>query len=266
MTDFNDLIWLPDRMLLDKWIFRLEHSAGEVWAGEEHFRFFKTRDLMDQYARFWMAQRALAPDYRAHHVLELGIWDGASAALWCDLLLPDKLVAIDCSLRADGDYFERFRRERGHEGRLRTIWGTDQADEAALLNILACEFENRLDLVIDDASHDLEATKASFELLFPFLHAGGFYVIEDWSWPHWYDFQPPEHPWARKAPLSRFAEELVRCAGTTLDEGPKLIEAMTIQKDLLVIERGSRPLHPDRAFRLSDYCLIRRQDRPDHTV
>ena len=45
----------------------------------------------------------------------------------------------------------------------------------------------QLDLVIDDASHLLPETTASFNVLFPRLRAGGLFVIEDWSWQHYRD-------------------------------------------------------------------------------
>ena len=43
-----------------------------------------------------------------------------------------------------------------------------------------------LDLVVDDASHLYEPSRASFEVLFPRLRRGGIYVIEDWSCQHRY--------------------------------------------------------------------------------
>jgi hypothetical protein len=41
-----------------------------------------------------------------------------------------------------------------------------------------------VDLVIDDASHLYDESRASFETLFPLLHPGGLYIIEDWRWQH----------------------------------------------------------------------------------
>ena len=55
----------------------------------------------------------------------------------------------------------------------------------ALASIVAKEFEGEpIDLVIDDASHLLEPTRASFEVLFPRLRTDGLFVIEDWAWEH----------------------------------------------------------------------------------
>ena len=36
------------------------------------------------------------------------------------------------------------------------------------------------DLVVDDASHDGDLTRRTFEILWPRVAAGGFYVVEDW--------------------------------------------------------------------------------------
>ena len=38
--------------------------------------------------------------------------------------------------------------------------------------------------MIDDASHKLDLTRRSFEMLFPLLREGGVYVIEDWAAQH----------------------------------------------------------------------------------
>ena len=261
MTGFDDLIWHADRMTLDGWIFRIQDFTNEPWMGdEEHFRFYKSRDIMNQYSRFWTAHRALAPGFRPRRVLELGIWDGASAALWCELLGPDKLVAIDNGVRSDGRYLTRFRQERGHEQRLKTVWSTCQTDKGKLDEIISNEFGGSLDVIIDDASHDLASTETSFEILFPRLVAGGLYAIEDWSWPHWHDFQDERHSWAMKAPLSMLIQKLLRAAGTTLDGGARLIEGVSVQQGLVVVERGHRELDPGRRFTLADYSLIRPQD------
>jgi hypothetical protein len=45
-------------------------------------------------------------------------------------------------------------------------------------------------LIVDDASHEGEPTRASFDLLWPLVRPGGYYVVEDWTValredPHW---------------------------------------------------------------------------------
>jgi hypothetical protein len=61
----------------------------------------------------------------------------------------------------------------------------DQSDRSVVPRIIDEEFGSTpLDLVTDDASHLLDLTRASFEMLFPRLRPGGTYIIEDWNWEH----------------------------------------------------------------------------------
>ena len=72
------------------------------------------------------------------------------------------------------------------------------------------EFDGRLDLVIDDASHELHATKASFETLFPLPRSGGWYIIEDWIWETVPCYREPDHPWATREGLSASSSTVCR--------------------------------------------------------
>ena len=63
-----------------------------------------------------------------------------------------------CSVNSD--YFEDYIRNRGLQDRIRTYWGTNQADEDGLRRIVAAEFSTPLDLVIDDASRSTAPTQA----------------------------------------------------------------------------------------------------------
>jgi hypothetical protein len=78
-------------------------------------------------------------------------------------------------------------------GRVTTHYGVDQEDRQRMNEIMAAEFPDGLDLVIDDASHRYEPTKSSFETVFPFLRPGGIFVIEDWSWASEASAQLPSH-------------------------------------------------------------------------
>ena len=65
-----------------------------------------------------------------------------------------------------------------------TYYGRYQNKEGTLMAARA-NFPKGIDLVVDDASHLYEQTKATFAMLFPLVRPGGNYVIEDWSWAHW---------------------------------------------------------------------------------
>lgn len=249
---FEELVWHPDRMLLGDLVFRLEHYASDSWElGSECFLFYKIKSLVDQYAKFWSRRE----NFRARNILELGMWDGGSVAFWFEYFNPDKQVGVDLQQKEDSQYFKRYKSSRGLDQRIRTYWGTDQGDSARLREIVQAEFEGSLDLVIDDASHIYDLTKRSFETLFPLLRPGGLYVVEDWAWGHWSEFQAPSHPWSNQTPLTRLIFELVAAAGSWENKGASesLISNISVFQGFAVVERGELPLTIPSEFRLEAF-------------
>jgi hypothetical protein len=227
---FERLTWLPDRALLGDLVFRLEESRSDRWElGDDCFGFYKNRQLVDQFDRFWSAT-----DFRPRRILEIGIWDGGSTAFWFEHLRPERLVAIDLRDREDSPYFRRYVTANGLEGRVFTRWRTDQADRAALREIVERDLGGELDLVIDDGSHLAVPTRASFEALFPLLPPGGLYIIEDWAWEHWAEFQDPSHIWAGEESLSALVGDLVAAAGSSRT----LFRSLEVYEGFVVVERG----------------------------
>ena len=245
---FERLTWLPDRALLGDLVFRLEQSRSDRWElGDDCFRFYKNRQLIEQFDRFWSAT-----SFRPRHMLEIGIWDGGSTVLWYEHLRPARLVAIDLQDREDSPYFRRYVTANGLEARLLTRWRTDQADRAALREIVERDLGGQLDLVIDDGSHLDVPTRASFEALFPLLPPGGLYIIEDWAWEHWPEFQDPSHIWAGEQSLTALVCELVAATGSSRTR----FRSLAVYEGFIVVERGDSK--EDRHnFRLADH--IRRR-------
>src|SRR6266571_4494037 len=160
---FENLAWHKDRMLMNGLVFRLQQYITDEWElANRCFIFFKNRELVNQYAAFF----ACRPHFQPQNVFELGLWDGGSLAFWFESLQPSKQVGIDIQQKDDSDYFRNYVRDRDLGDRLKAFWGVDQSDAQALRAIVDSEFENALDLVIDDASHFYEPTKSSFECLF----------------------------------------------------------------------------------------------------
>jgi SAM-dependent methyltransferase len=247
---FERLVWRDDRVLLDDLVFRLQHIKNDTWElGEQCFVFYKIQPLIDQYARFWATRARFCPD----NVFELGLWDGGSLAFWFELFQPRKHVGIDLSRREDSDYFRRYVASRGLEQRITTYWGVDQADSERVRRIVGDEFAAPLDLVIDDASHMYRPTKASFEALFPCLRPGGLYIIEDWAWAHWKEFQTPNHPWIAEPALTRLIFELVAAAGSST----ALIANIMVFQGFAVIERGDIEAASLDRFMLDKYISNR---------
>ncbi|MEM1111364.1 MAG: class I SAM-dependent methyltransferase [Pseudomonadota bacterium] len=216
----------------------------------EEFVFQKPREMIERYAR-------LVADEAPRRIFELGIWRGGSPVFFHALSQAARIVSVDISeerIQALDDY----RKERGLENEIRPFYGVDQSDGASLQAILDREFEGAaLDLVIDDASHFLTETRASFNTLFPALRPGGKYVIEDWSWAHGpldmaddvVGFYPD------KEPLTRLLFELVLACGSA----PELIASVDIDHQMAVVTRGSAPIQAS-TFDIGRCCLARGRD------
>jgi hypothetical protein len=244
---FEKLVWRDDRVLMGDIVLRKEHSRSDDWdLGERCLRFYKTKELVEQYERFF----ATRPRFRANHVLEIGIWDGGSTAFWNEHLRPQKLVALDIADRDDSTYFREFVVSRQLQERVKTFWRIDQADAAALRALVQHELGGVLDLVIDDASHLYSPTRASFEVLFPLLPPGGLYIIEDWAWEHWPECHGSDHPFANLDGLSTLVREFVEATGSS----KTLIASVSVFEGFVVVERGPRP---QTELRLTDEIVRR---------
>ena len=230
----EDCQWQSDRMLFHDLVFLFNRSRTKAMTTERvRSDLIKGKWTLEQYDEFW----ARRPDFRADSIVELGIWDGGSTALWFELFQPQKLVAMDLMTRGDSGYFREYVRSRNIESRISTHWGVDQSDAAQVVRIITKELPGPLDLVINDASHMYEETKASFELLFPLVRPGGLYIIEDWAWSYFREFQEPSHPWLLKPELSRLVMQLLEANGSTQSFASRVREsphgAETVRESLL---------------------------------
>jgi SAM-dependent methyltransferase len=250
VTTFNRLIWRQDRMLLDDLVFRIEHFKSSGTWEKQAFRFYKTKALVDQYRAFWVERAQLRP----RRIFELGLWDGGSLAFWFECFRPEKLVGVDLAQRGGSTYFRHYVATRGLQERIQTYCGTDQADSATLRRIVEHEFVGPLDLVIDDASHLYAPSKASFEALFRLVRPKGLYVIEDWAWAHWAEFQSSDHAWAGETELTRLVFELVEAVGSSRS----LIAGISVFQGFAVVERGELELADVSQFRLDRFISRRR--------
>jgi len=210
--------------------------------GENCFAFHKGRPLVEEYLDFFRS----FPIPRPRYFVELGLFDGGSVPFWFELLTPDKHVGIDIQDREDPPYFRAYVERRGLAGRIETHWKTNQADAARVGKICDDAFGSEpLDLIIDDASHFYEETRASFEILFPRLRVGGLYIIEDWAWFHWRGI---EEGWREKRPLTHLIHELSEAIGSSRS----VIDTMVVRGGFAAVRRGPGEFRPGR-FRLSDY-------------
>jgi predicted O-methyltransferase YrrM len=174
-------------------------------------------------------------------IFEVGVYQGGSTALLAQLARPRKLIAVELESKPVRG-LEQFADQRGLGETLSLHWGVDQSDRPALRRICASELGSEaLDLVIDDASHFLDESRATFDELFPRLRPGGEYVLEDWSWAH-----AAIDLWPGRAALTRLVFELVIvCA-----HHPEVIADVAVDRAWTVVRRGPAELDAD-AFDVS---------------
>ena len=113
---------------------------------------------------------------------------------------------------------------QGHAEQLRTIVRLDDLAP--------------LDLVIDDASHQYELTRRSFNTLFALLRPGGHYVIEDWNWDHSPFQQDPNHPITLLQSPERLVTEVLHAMASVR----QVVASVTIYRNLAAVRRGPADL------------------------
>jgi hypothetical protein len=127
-------------------------------------------------------------------VCEIGVQGGGSLEVW-QAFFPDGFV-----VGVDGNALSHW-----PEGTVKVV--CDQADDtltSRLTDVLWKHERVAFDLIIDDASHNGELSAKTFELTWPLLHPGGFWVLEDWQ------VALPEFPGAYGPSMLRLAESFLQ--------------------------------------------------------
>jgi predicted O-methyltransferase YrrM len=241
------------------------HSANEAdrgssldWISDEEFEIdgvgYACRPIHDMFEstpeRFCLRKPArlvrrlelLLRDGRPTNIVEVGVFEGGSTGFIAQALRPGKLICFDIEPRHSA--LERMLDEHGLGETVSPHWEIDQSDGARLREIVRAELgEAPIDLVIDDASHFLDPTRATFEALFPLVAPGGIYLIEDWAWAHGIT-----NAWPSRAPLSVLVLELVLANA----HRPEAVERVDVDRDWTLVKRGPREL--DDGFDLIEHC------------
>ena len=249
----DEIVWKPDRALLGDLVFRLQQVRDENWdMGDQAFVLIKGRYMVGKYRDLF----ARNPQLRVENMLELGIFQGGSIALWRELLEPKKMAAIDFADPPALPYLDSYVERMRGKTDFSIYWNFDQGDKPRLHKLVAEDLDGKLDMVIDDAGHMYDSTLASFEALFPLVRPGGVYIIEDWSWNHWEDHMPAGHPWAGLRSLSEIIFQLVEGVG-----------GMTIGVEHIEANRWFVALFRDDTVLPADFSLpkcIRRRPQTDY--
>jgi hypothetical protein len=121
------------------------------------------------------AYESLFPDRnRIELVMEVGVADGSCLLAWREVFPNATIVGMDIhhSDKAHGDRIEFYR-----------------GDQRSLHDCYAAVGGRKFDLIIDDATHNLEDTLRTLLYLWPFVKPNGIYVVEEFPnvgslWPH----------------------------------------------------------------------------------
>jgi len=206
----------------------------------------------------WMVERyrQLAAQMPDANIVEVGMDSGGSTRFLNLLFKPKAFLGVDISPEVPD--MAEFIAEHGADDSIRLHWEVDQADLGTIGRVCDELFGDApLDLVIDDASHLLGPTEATFSLLFPRLRPGGVYVIEDWSWQHRWArgieervaadpdgklatavarrvLESEEQPEQPEQPLSRLLLELLIVSGRS----PELVVEVVARSGWAEVTRG----------------------------
>jgi predicted O-methyltransferase YrrM len=162
------------------------------------FTMMKTKAFIDLYL--------LHANESFKRVLELGVYQGGSFVFFDQIYSPEKISAIELSsvhIPALDRYVET------KPSRAKVHYATSQDDRGRLAQIIDQDFGGVIDLVVDDASHFYDQTKASFEIAFPKVRPGGLYIIEDWTWSFHASYQGADHPWHDHHSLANLVVDLM---------------------------------------------------------
>ena len=230
--------------------FRLSHDTSELKresSTAESFILGKPRHMVERAV-------SIAARRRVSNIFEIGILHGGSVVLYDLVFSPTRMVAIDHvpePVKVLDDYIARHDKAEV----IRPYYGVSQSDRTAMEGLLSAEFPQRdIDLIIDDASHYYDETRAAFNICFPFLSPGGLYLIEDWAWAHWNGdyWQGKDSFFAGKTALSNLLIELFMLSASR----PDLIENLFIDHNMLVVCKGDGTM-PQSRFNIGDHYLLR---------
>jgi hypothetical protein len=99
-------------------------------------------------------------------ICEVGVWQGESLRLWQHLFPGGIIAGVDADPRC--------------------VWPEGTArircaqDDPSLPGQLTAISPDGWHLIVDDASHEGVMTRRTFDLLWPLVTPGGYYVVEDW--------------------------------------------------------------------------------------
>ena len=134
------------------------HAGGDIsWNGYSDYYFKWFEDLRD----------------KEINVLEIGIFQGRSIAVWSDYFYNGKIYGVDWNSK----WFYDTRDELINLG----AYQNNNVEEIFETNSTNHKFECdiKFDIIIDDGDHSLNGQYSTFTNYFHLMKEGGLYIIED---------------------------------------------------------------------------------------
>jgi SAM-dependent methyltransferase len=185
------------------------------------------------------------------NILEVGVLHGGATLVLTQRLPRATILAVDLNMPPPAFFAELGR--LGAAERVTVAVGS-QSDGSFLDSQIERVFGgDKLDVVIDDASHLYVHTKATFDHLFSgHVRPGGFYAIEDWGcgyWPAWPDGDPDG-----RHGLPRLIKELID--SIALEDRTRLwqgVRSLPVERQFLSPIRSAMIINGIAAFFRSEH-------------
>lgn len=183
--------------------------------------------------RFLSSYDPILGSCEPQNVLEVGVAEGGSL-IYFALAFPSlKFVGVD--LREENPAVLGWIDRLDLRDRVSLHYRVDQADRRRLRNIVESEFgDEKLGVIIDDASHFYAQSRMTFESTFDYLRGGGVYCLEDWSWAH-EPGRTQDGLWEDRESLSTLLFQLIASQAST---GGSLIDEAVINKNVAFLRKG----------------------------
>lgn len=219
--------------------FHFSTTDYSIKTNKEQVAILKPKGFIDFYENFLF-------NHDVKRVVEVGIFEGGMPVLLTALKEDLIYFGIDLKQEVKGlsNFLDNY---KDLQSRISIHYNTSQ-DSETLPKLIQDFFGNqRIDLAIDDASHQYQYSRRSFELIFPLLKEGGKYIVEDWGWSHWRNVKVPEN--CQNSPtLSNLVFELTMACASE----PMSIQKVEVYPSFVIVTKGSKQLSSN--FRL-DECI-----------
>ncbi len=237
MTNPRPVITSDDEFTFEGMRYFTSTSDFSKRTGPDGVVLLKSKDWIEMYCD-------LVEREQVRKVLELGVWQGGMSVFLPSFEPALRYMAVDFSaeitpLRAIIADLPNIR------DRVRIDFRTSQSDPSLPARVAEYFGSSELDLVTDDASHMYDESRRSFELLFPLLRPGAPYIVEDWAWAHWSNYQPHDSL-AYQPSLSNLLFEISILAASA----PDIVASVEVKSAMFIVRRG--PAKISEGWRMSD--------------